>query len=312
MSTIRKIAILLHQNERTPLDPRYIASAMSESWREMDIEVEVVIGIDGSVEADLWLPHVDLTVIPSDYQRYLAECPRVVNRDVVDISKRRISELLVRPGDGYTGPIIVKSNANYGGRPERRLLGDDRAAHARWLGAGLSWLRRRVGLRGGVDLTEPLDPRHYPIFESPAALPPSAFENPELVVERFLPERQGELYVLRSYAFGGDAAVNIRSTSKDPVVKAGNSIDREHVPVPNELLEIRESLGIDYGKLDYVLNEGRIRLLDVNRTPTFGRMGNRYSEDQRRTALEFARGLIEYFEKQSVPSDAASKPDPVA
>jgi hypothetical protein len=40
------------------------------------------------------------------------------------------------------------------------------------------------------------------------------------------------------------------------------------VPVPNELRIERKRLGFDYGKFDFVVHEGRVVLLDANRTPT--------------------------------------------
>lgn len=300
MEPIRKIAILIHENERAGLKQEFIAAALAEQWQAMGIEVGVVRGIDRAVEADLWLPHVDLTVLPPDYQRFLAERPRVVNRELVDISKRRISDLIVEPGDGYRGPVIVKSNENFGGRPERRLLGENRAGRVRPWRRRLARLRGRLGLGAGFDPWARVDPRRYPIFASPDELPRGTFENPELVVERFVPERDGELYVLRSYAFAGDATINVRVTAKEPVVKAPDSVDREEVPVPEALHTLRARLGIDYGKLDYVIHEGQVHLLDVNRTPTFARH-EQLSEYQRRTTERFARSLLELFEQGPTP-----------
>lgn len=297
MSEIARVAILIHEHEREPLDPRYIAGALAEAWRDMGLEVEIVRGLGRPVEADLWLPHVDLTVVPPDYRRHLDACPRVVNRAVVDISKRHVSQQLVRPGDGYRGPVIVKSNANYGGRPERRLLHGDRPPRWRRLRERVGRLRTGLGL--GFDAALPLDPRDYPIFDSVDALSPRVFSNPEVVVERFVPERDGELYVLRSFAFGGDAAYNVRMTSARPIVKAGDVIDRAEVPVPEQLHAVRARLGLDYGKLDYVCVDGRVHLLDVNRTPTFGRVGeDGYDERQKAIAARFALGLIERLGKQ--------------
>jgi hypothetical protein len=218
-----------------------------------------------------------------------------VNRHVVDISKRRISSLLVHPGDGYRGPVIVKSNENFGGRPERRLLGKDRVGQSQPWRRRLARLLSRLGL--GFDPWAPLDPQCYPVFDTPKALPRSTFRNPDLVVERFVPEMQGSLYVLRSYAFAGDAMINVRLTGQQPVVKARDALEREEVPVPEMLHDVRSRLAIDYGKFDYVIHDGQVRLLDVNTTPSFG-PASEHSEYQRRTVKRFALGLIEHFEKQ--------------
>jgi len=39
-------------------------------------------------------------------------------------------------------------------------------------------------------------------------------------------------------------------------------------PIPAELRERREQLGADYGKIDYVIREGRVEIFDINRTPS--------------------------------------------
>ena len=39
---------------------------------------------------------------------------------------------------------------------------------------------------------------------------------------------------------------------------------------PGEIVALRQRLGFDFGKFDYVLHQGRSYLLDVNRTPAFG------------------------------------------
>jgi hypothetical protein len=297
MHPIRKVAILIHENEREPLDPRFIAAAMASAWRAMGIEAVVIRGVDERVEADLWLPHVDLTIRPDDYTQFFDARPHVVNRQVVDISKKRISSLLVHSGDGYRGPVIVKSNENYGGRPELRLLGDVRKHGLPAWRDRLGRLRNRLGL--GFDPRGRLDPSRYPIFASPDELPAGTFESPEFVVERFVPERDGALYVLRSCGFGGGETFNVRTVSKLPVVKARAVADRVEVPVPHQLEAIRARHGIDFGKLDYVLHEGAVQLFDVNPTPTFGRFNGEYNAEQRKIARLFAHGLIDRFEKKS-------------
>jgi hypothetical protein len=263
----------------------------------MGLEVELVRGIRGSVEADLWLPNVDLTVLPTDYQRFLDSCPRVVNRAVIDISKRRISKLIVRPGDGYRGPVIVKSNANYGGRPERRLLGDDRDALRRPWRESIDRLRRRLGLVVPFDPSAPIDPRYYPIFQTRDQLPEGIFQAREFVVERFVPEQCGRLYVLRSCGIACNETFNVRMTSKQPVVKAGDIVDREELPAPRAIIDIASRFFLDFGKLDYVVHRGDVHLFDLNRTPMFRRFRGRYDDEQRGIAMRFARALIERFER---------------
>jgi hypothetical protein len=41
----------------------------------------------------------------------------------------------------------------------------------------------------------------------------------------------------------------------------------ETLDVPLELLEIRDRLGFDYGKIDYVVHQGKVHIIDANKTP---------------------------------------------
>ena len=79
------------------------------------------MGIDRAPRADLLVPHVDLTHMPSDYAAFVDRYPAVLNRTVKDISKRRISDNLVRQDASWDGPVIVKTNLNCGGLTELRL-----------------------------------------------------------------------------------------------------------------------------------------------------------------------------------------------
>ncbi|HZC79491.1 MAG TPA: hypothetical protein VE258_17175, partial [Ktedonobacterales bacterium] len=88
-------------------------------------------------------------------------------------------------------------------------------------------------------------------------------------VERFLPERnaRGD-YFSRHWVFFGDRDRSLRLRSRVPIIKSGDALEREEIPVPDELRAWRERLGFDFGKFDYVRHGGRFVLLDVNRTPS--------------------------------------------
>ena len=217
-------------------------------------------------------PQVDLSIIPEDYVRYCEEFPRVVNRRVTDIRKSIFSTCRVQPGDAWRGRVIVKTDRNYGGRPELRILGNKHRISGIYRRARYV-TRRLIGQsyeRSGVDLStaSSLNPHNYPIFDSVDAVPPGAFENPALIVERFLQEPSEDGYVLRSYNFLGDRWFSRRRVSPNPIVKAYNSRLIDSPTVPPKLIEIRNSLGFDYGKFDYLMHEGEPILLDVNTTPT--------------------------------------------
>jgi hypothetical protein len=237
----------------------YLLALLVDAWRESGMEVVILRGIDPYVEADVLIQHVSFTVIPRDYEAFTRRFPIVINGGVHDISKRRISGNLIGAGDSYQGEVIVKTDRNCGGCAERQ--GKRRGLMYRAVNRIIPWSW------SGRFSTKP-----YPIFSSPAMVPRPVWLNRRLVVEKFLPEREGDGYCLRQWVFFGDRGINQRVFSQDPVVKAQNVIHREYdVPVPDALRAIRSKLGFDYGKFDYVIANGDVALLDANRTPTSSR-----------------------------------------
>ena len=95
----------------------------------------------------------------------------------------------------------------------------------------------------------------------------SPFERPDLVIEKFMPEVEPDGYAARFWSFCGDAERCTRYVSPHPLVKAEDTIRSEKVPVPDEMRALRERLGFDYGKFDFVVHAGKPVLLDANKTP---------------------------------------------
>jgi hypothetical protein len=257
----RAVAVLLHERDHTFSTFHYLIHDLMREWRAQGIPVRLVRGSAPVPADDLLIPHLDLTVTPDEYRALADRHPAVVNRRVLDISKSRVSMNLVARGDPYRGPVIVKTERNYGGLPER------------WL-AGSSWVARlrRAVLRGPAPWTawsrvDHLDPDRYPVFETLGEVPPGVFDNPHLLVERFVAERDGPAYVLRYTYCLGDRDASLAHWSRERVVKGENADRIETVPTPPGIDALRARLGLDYGKLDYVLRDGQVVLLDVNRTP---------------------------------------------
>jgi hypothetical protein len=264
----RKVVVLLHERDRHADVVPYVVWPMAAAWRKEGVEVELVRGADRFVDADVAFCHVDLTVVPEEYARLLARYPRAVNAGARDISKSRVSRHRVAPGDPWEGPVIVKTDANCGGLPEERILG--RRLREGGILAALGRLLPRA--RREVSAWRRrwrIPSESYPVFPSVGALPPGVLENPELVVERFLPERDGDLYALRLYFFLGDREVSVRVRSKEPVVKSRSMIGREEVPLHPGAAAARDRLAMDYGKLDFVVRDGEAVVFDANRTPVF-------------------------------------------
>jgi hypothetical protein len=237
------VVILAHRHDSFERRA-YVMTALAELWRQQGLRASVLQGPGERVEADLAILHVDLTVVPDDHLAFLRQYAVVINGQVVDVSKRRISKNLVQLGDSYEGPVIVKTDFNYGGLREARLTQDGRLT---------------------------ISPEHYPVFPSVGEVPAMVWRHPELVVERFLPERRDDYYCLRTWVFLGDREWHSICYAKQPIVKGGNVIGREPLgEVPHELRHIRRELGFDFGKFDYAIVDGRVVLYDANRTPTLG------------------------------------------
>ena len=231
-------------------------------WRKQGLTVTVQHGPGPLVVADLAIQHVDQTKVEPSYRAWLKHYPTTVNRRVADISKRHISQQRVLPGDRWDGPVIVKTDRNAGGHRDRR--------------ASTPGLQRRI--LDGLDPWLPLRwrgtlPSHeYPIFDSAKRVPGGVWDNPALMVERLLCERRGDRYALRTWSFLGKAELSSVSYGSRPVVKSDEVLERKDgVPVPEELRELRERLGFDYGRFDYAMVDGELVLYDTNATPTLGR-----------------------------------------
>jgi hypothetical protein len=109
----------------------------------------------------------------------------------------------------------------------------------------------------------------YPVFPSRQDVPEAVFDNKNLVVEKFLPEVAEGKYCVRYYYFFGDKEVHKVFRSTEKVVKGTDEVQCDEVHLPAEICAIRQQLGMDYGKLDYVLRDGNVVLLDANRTPGY-------------------------------------------
>jgi hypothetical protein len=247
--SVASIVILEHELQRYVKLP-YMAYSLAERWRRAGHEVKVHHGSHDPPPGDVAIVNIDLTVIPPEYQALFARYPRVVNGRVTDVSKSRFSvDLLDRYSD-WIGPVIVKTEANYGGKPEQML--------------------RSVARQHGLPCNIAAGPvaEGYPVYASLREVPAAAWDTPGLVVERFLPEMEDGLYCCRHWIFFGDRDRSIRVRARVPIVKSHDIVDFDTVPVPQELRAMRARLGFDFGKFDYVRHGDRWVLIDANRSPS--------------------------------------------
>lgn len=207
---------------------------------------------------DLAILHVDRTRIdPGLVPQNPAGRP-ILNGGVLDISKRSFSTVRVERGDAWDGAVIVKSNLNFFGNLE-------------WINRphGLLERKRRSLARTHWKLARMLPPDTYPVLPRVSAVPGWVWKDPELIVERFVPEREGDLYCLRGWVFFGERGYTFRLFSTKPIIKATSIVRHEFLgEPPAELVEFRRLQRWDFGKFDYVEVDGRPILLDINKTPT--------------------------------------------
>jgi hypothetical protein len=261
----KTVLVLQHERE---ISYKYEAMALGKlaaCWKRDGINVVSHCGVAGAPAADVALVHVDLSVVPEEYLALARSYPASINARVADIRKRRFSELILAPGDDWDGPVIAKSDLNCGGKSELRLFSDG-------------------------DVLCPFS--GYPILDRLGDVPAAWWNHPHVIVEKFIPEREGGNYILRQYLFLGREELWTRLTSPEPLVKGRIVTRYEEVPPEPAVRAVREELGFDYGKFDFVIPDGRPIILDLNKTqgPGLLRFPAYVGSNERR-----ARGILEFL-----------------
>ncbi len=242
-----QISILQHQTQRenNSLMMHYLASR----WKEEGKKVVYYNGLDRPIEGDILIPQIDLTYTPREYIDAIESFEGVVlNKKINDISKKTISKQLLQANKDYRGEVIVKPNLNYGGLPEIRLKSKP------WR---LYYVLKKV-----TGLARP----KYLVFSSIKEVPKQYKDSNDYVLEKYLPERRGDLYILRQSTFLGDRVRSIEISSEKPLLKRKESFRRKIVETPLEVMEYRRTMGFDHGKFDYCFYNGEFVLFDANKT----------------------------------------------
>ncbi|WP_051918128.1 hypothetical protein [Thioalkalivibrio sp. ALJ1] len=253
-----RLVLIIHQHDRLyrwspkrwKWRPCYLIVDIIEELQRRGHEIHVQKGTRGAPQhADLALLHVNATRVPAEYTALASQYPRCLNLLPTDISKRVISGALLRPDMDWSGPVVVKSDLNCAGTPEVRL---NRAARIRLKRAPFP-LVRAFG--------------QYRVYPHRDAIPEQTLRDARAVVERFIPEPDPNGFALRFWLFLGDQERCMRYVSGVPILKGHSVRDARAVEVPHRLRELRQELGFDYGKFDFVVHDGEVTLLDANKTP---------------------------------------------
>jgi len=288
MASNLRVAIISHEIDEFQ-DSTYLLNHLSRIWEQDGIRIAIVKGVNQELpEADIAILHTDITAVGEEYIRVINHYPLVINGAVTDISKKVFSDLIVSNKDAYTGKVIVKTNANFGGMRERQ----EKFVDGDW--------QSTIEIQRPWRRVEWLE--DYPVFDSPSGVPGGVWRNDKLVVEKFLPEQnsQGE-YLLKIWVFLGDQGVYYQCVSSEPVIKSHNLIRREYLDVndvPESIREVRAKMGFDYGKFDFAIHQGKPVLFDVNRTPGGPtHTGSRSSERAEHSYRTLSAGLGSFIKQ---------------
>jgi hypothetical protein len=203
--------------------------------------------------------HVDLTDVPDDFQAAARRYARCVNRNAVSIRKTLYSRARVSAHDDYIGPVICKTVLNSRGMPELRY--DKRR----------SFLARAGQLAGKIVTPGYKQKRcpEYVVYESIRDVPSQIWNDPRMIVERFLPGSTRLPIIKHRFNFFYEVEMNHRvsydSILCDPETMAGFDV----VPdVPAAIRDLRAELRLDYGAIDYFMVEDEAIPIDANKTVT--------------------------------------------
>lgn len=253
-----QLRIHIATDQQSEIESYFLIAKLGWHWERLGHRISTgrAPTIDRTV--DVALLHVDRTTVPQEIVPANPFARPFLNRRVLDISKKRFSSLQVSPKDGWDGPVIIKSNLNHYGRPEQMGLRHGLLADVRRRIAHKNWRFARM-----------LPEHEYPVVRRIADVPDWVWQHRDLIVERFIAEREGGLYVVRGWIFFMDRGYTYRLFSRAPVVKATHVVRYEFLgDPPDELVRFRQENGWDFGKFDYLYEDGRAVLLDANKTPS--------------------------------------------
>jgi len=271
----RRIAVLFHEKESPRSVRRYVVDALAQIWREQGHQVVYLFGTRVWEPADIILVHIDLSVIPQNYLVFARRYPIALNAWVSDIRRTNYSKLIISNDCKYHEPVILKTNLNYSGIPEVHL--------GKW--RFLKRMYKRVI-------------RNYSnrVFPNTYSVPFPLRRMPGLILEKFLPEKENGLFVVRNYQFLGNRGTAMKLLGREPVVKGRTSIAMVPIDPNPEIVRLRAQMRFDYGKFDYVMHDGSAILLDANKTT--GALSMTLTPELLSMRRFRAEGLYWYFQNQ--------------
>lgn len=256
-----KIAVITHRFDRrwAPsawirwpwLTKRFLIDDVVETLAKRGHDVFYVSPEDAFRPADAAILHYDETRVGEAARNLAARYQFTLNGNALDISKRTVSHNLLTPESLWDGPVIVKSDLNCIGSPERR--------HS----------RRALRHAGRLSGTHSREQKAYQVYDTLSDVPDEVWSDPEWVAEKFLPEKTADGYALRIWVKLGDYERCNLYESPVKIVKVAGVKRVGPVEVPDQLRAEADRLGLDFGKFDFTMHDGVPVLLDANKTPGY-------------------------------------------
>tara|TARA_R110002051_G_scaffold91441_1_gene160923 strand:- start:1272 stop:2192 length:921 start_codon:yes stop_codon:yes gene_type:complete len=266
MSNSKARLAIINELSYSPGDRRHMIVLIEEALEAMGVEIVHITKASGYVPADAVFVHIDQSIISPEARALALRYPAAINAYATDIRKFRYIDGLLGRDDSWDGPVIVKSNLNYAGMPERNAA-RQQGPIARRL---LSRVANRLHRQSKYTIQSKEDYRIYPTLSD---VPRHYFRN-DYVVQKFMAENDGEKNVLREYIFLGDLHYQNIERSDKLIITEDEHVSCEPFEPHPHLLATRRKLGLDYGKIDYTLINGEPFIFDANKTLGLGEYGD--------------------------------------
>tara|TARA_R110002049_G_scaffold271131_2_gene448291 strand:- start:1266 stop:2186 length:921 start_codon:yes stop_codon:yes gene_type:complete len=266
MSNSKARLAIINELSYSPGDRRHMIVLIEEALEAMGVEIVHITKASGYVPADAVFVHIDQSIISPEARALALRYPVSINAYATDIRKFRYIDGLLGRDDSWDGPVIVKSNLNYAGMPERNAA-RQQGPIARRL---LSRVANRLHRQSKYTIQSKEDYRIYPTLSD---VPRHYFRN-DYVVQKFMVENDGEKNVLREYIFLGDLHYQNIERSDKLIITEDEHVSCEPFEPHPHLLATRRKLGLDYGKIDYTLINGEPFIFDANKTLGLGEYGD--------------------------------------
>ncbi len=201
--------------------------------------------------------HVDLTELPKEFRDIYRSYPRCINGRATTISRRLYSRVMLNQNDDFDGPVIVKASLNHRGCPEL------------WYKINRNFatkISHRLRARLIKNYTEKVCPP-YCVYKSIRDVPPETWRDATRIVEKFLPGSFNLPIVKHRCEFFLDVELNTRAVFNSLLCDPANMTSFEvKGKAPQIVTDVRRSLNLDFGSIDYFMVGDEAYVIDANKT----------------------------------------------